>query len=192
MIGAHDTPAIEARNLVKTYPNDVQALAGVDLTVKAGTIHGLLGPNGAGKSTTVKILTTLSRPDLGHGRRGRHRRRPPAGRVRRQIGYVGQKSAVDPDATGRENLGLQGRALRHAGVGARSRVGRAARALQLTDAADRLVKTWSGGMQRKLDVAMGLIHRPRCCSSTSRPPASTPKRARSSGPTSRAWPSATA
>jgi ABC-2 type transport system ATP-binding protein len=160
VIGAHDTPAIEARSLAKTYSPDVQALAGVDLTVKAGTIHGLLGPNGAGKSTIVKILTTLSRPTSGQAAvAGIDVVRRPAD-VRRQIGYVGQKSAVDPDATGRENLQLQGRIFGMSKSELGARAVELLERYQLTDAADRLVKTWSGGMARKLDVAMGLIHRP--------------------------------
>ena len=141
MIGAHDTPAIEARNLAKTYPNDIQALAGVDLTVKAGTIHGLLGPNGAGKSTMVKILTTLSRPTSGSAVvAGLDVGRRPAD-IRRQIGYVGQKSAVDPDATGRENLRLQGRIFGMSKPELDGGAGELLERYQLTDAADRLVKT---------------------------------------------------
>src|SRR5881396_3039965 len=98
--------AIEASNLRKTYPGGVRALEGLGFAVEAGTIFGLLGPNGAGKSTTVKILTTLSRPDGGEARVAGHDvlRRPD--RVRRAIGCVAQKSGVDRDATGRENLRL--------------------------------------------------------------------------------------
>src|SRR5690349_5948372 len=101
--------AIRALDLVKTYPGHVRALDGLSLEVEPGTIFGLLGPNGAGKSTTVKILTTLSRPDAGTAEvAGRDVLRDPGG-VRRAIGSVSQHSAVDPEATGRENLGLQGR-----------------------------------------------------------------------------------
>src|SRR5207245_2900920 len=100
--------AIEARGLVKTYPKNVRALDGLDLHVEAGTVFGLLGPNGAGKSTAVKILTTLAQADAGEARvAGRDVNREPE-RVRHAIGVVGQRPGVDPDATGRENVVLQG------------------------------------------------------------------------------------
>jgi ABC-2 type transport system ATP-binding protein len=154
------TMAIEARDLIKTYPGEVRALRGLSFTVEGGTVFGLLGPNGAGKSTTVKILTTLSRPDAGVARvAGIDVVRQPD-RVRRAIGAVGQKSAVDREATGRENLVLQGQLY---GVGSRAARRRADELLErfgLAEAAGRLARTYSGGMQRKLDVAMGLIHRP--------------------------------
>jgi len=160
MIG-DDTGAIEARDLVKTYPGDVRALDGISLSVPSGTIFGLLGPNGAGKSTTVKVLTTLSRPDSGSAVvAGQDVLRNPD-RVRRSIGVVGQKAAVDPSATGRENLQLQGRIHGIGGRRLRARIGELLDDFGIADAADRIVQTWSGGMQRKLDVAMGLIHRPR-------------------------------
>jgi ABC-2 type transport system ATP-binding protein len=153
--------AIEASDLVKTYPGDVRALDGVSFAVESGTVFGLLGPNGAGKSTTVKILTTLSRPDSGQARvAGVDVLRDPQG-VRQSIGCVAQKSGVDPQATGRENLALQGQLY---GLGGRELKRRARELLDrfgLGDAADRIARTYSGGMQRKLDVAMGLIHRPR-------------------------------
>ena len=152
--------AIEAEGLVKTYPGDVRALDGVGFSVAPGTVFGLLGPNGAGKSTTVKILTTLSRPDAGSARvAGRDVLRDPAG-VRRAIGVVGQKHAVDGDATGRENLLLQGRLHGLAGRELRARGDDLLARFQLADAADRFVKTYSGGMQRRLDVALGLVARP--------------------------------
>jgi ABC-2 type transport system ATP-binding protein len=152
--------AIEARGLVKTYPSGVRALGGIDLEVEAGTIFGLLGPNGAGKSTTVKILTTLAKADEGSAAVAGHdvTREPEA--VRHAIGVVGQKPGVDPDATGRENVVLQGDLY---GIPSRELRARADELLDrfgLTDAAKRLVRTYSGGMQRKLDVAMGLINRP--------------------------------
>ncbi|MEU9872953.1 MULTISPECIES: ATP-binding cassette domain-containing protein [Actinomadura] len=153
--------AIEAEGLVKNYPGDVRALDGLSITVGPGEILGLLGPNGAGKSTTVKILTTLVRPDAGSAAVAGHDvlRRPD--RVRHVIGVVSQRSGADPDASGRDNLVLQGRL--HGMGGARVR-GRAAELLArfgLDDAADRPVKTYSGGMRRRLDVALGLVHRPR-------------------------------
>lgn len=154
-------PAIETRELVKTYRPGVRALDGLSFAVEAGTVFGLLGPNGAGKSTTVKVLTTLSRPDAGQAFvAGLDVLRQPEA-VRRAIGCVAQKSGVDVDATGRENLTLQGRlhGLRAAGLHARVRA--LLERFQLTAAADRQARTYSGGMQRKLDVAMGLIHDPR-------------------------------
>ena len=141
-------------------PGDVRALDGLDLAVAAGTVFGLLGPNGAGKSTTVRILTTLSRPDAGSARvAGLDVLAEPV-RVRHAIGVVGQKHGVDREATGRENLVLQGEFYGITGAALRRRVAESLERFGLADAADRRVKTYSGGMQRRLDVAMGLIHRP--------------------------------
>ena len=154
------TPAIEARDLVKTYPGGVRALSGVSLEVGAGTVFALLGPNGAGKSTTVRVLTTLSRPDSGTAHVAGHDVLREPGDVRRSIGVVGQRSAVDRSATGRENLVLQGRVFGLAPRELGNRVTSLLGQLGLADAADRIVGSWSGGMQRKLDVAMGLVHRP--------------------------------
>jgi ABC-2 type transport system ATP-binding protein len=151
---------IEAVDLVKTYPGNVRALAGLSLTVGGGAIFGLLGPNGAGKTTTVKILTTLSRPDSGAAWVAGHDVIRHPDRVRRAIGAVGQHSAVDPGATGRENLVLQGRVYGLRGRELATRAAALFERFSLTEAADRIVRTWSGGMQRKLDVAMGLVHRP--------------------------------
>ena len=162
MIGSDDTSqaTIEAVDLVKTYPGGVRALDGLSLTVAAGSVFGLLGPNGAGKSTTVKILTTLTRPDAGRASvAGFDVLRNPD-RVRRAIGTVGQRSAIDPSATGRENMALQGRVYGISGKQLTDRVAELLDRLGLGEAADRIVQTWSGGMQRKLDVAMGLLHRP--------------------------------
>jgi ABC-2 type transport system ATP-binding protein len=153
-------PLIEAVDLVKTYPGDVLALDGLSLTVEGGSIFGLLGPNGAGKSTTVKILTTLTRPDSGTARVAGHDVLRHPDRVRRAIGAVGQRSAVDLYATGRENLTLQGRVYGLGGRELRHRVAALLERFALAEAADRVVQTWSGGMQRKLDVAMGLVHEP--------------------------------
>jgi ABC-2 type transport system ATP-binding protein len=156
-----DRVAIEARDLVKVYPNNIRALDGLSFDVTAGTIFGLLGPNGAGKSTTVKVLNTLTRPDSGVARVSGIDvvRQPDA--VRRTIGSVAQKSGVDIDASGRENLTLQGRFYGLRGNDLKTRVDRLLDRFLLTAAANREARTYSGGMQRKLDIAMGLIHHPR-------------------------------
>ncbi len=152
--------AIEATDLVKTYPGDVRALDGLSLEVQSGTIFGLLGPNGAGKSTTVKILTTLTRPDSGSAVvAGEDVLRDPD-RVRRAIGVVAQRSGVDAEATGRENLTLAGQLYGLGGRRLSEQVDALLERFGLADAGGRLARTYSGGMQRKLDVAMGLVQRP--------------------------------
>ena len=152
--------AIEAAGLVKTYPKDVRALDGLSFSVVTGTVFGLLGPNGAGKSTTVKILTTLAQADSGSAAvAGLDVRTQPA-RVRRVIGVVAQRSGSDPVATGRENLLLSGRIQGLRGRTLSQRADELLSRFALADAAGRQVRTYSGGMQRRLDVAMGLIHRP--------------------------------
>jgi ABC-2 type transport system ATP-binding protein len=155
------TYAVEARDLVKTYPPDVRALDGLGLTVNAGEVFGLLGPNGAGKSTTVKVLTTLARPDSGTATVAGHDVLREPGRVRRLIGVVAQRSGADPVAGGRDNLMLQGRLYGMRGAALRTRVDELLDRFALADAARRPVRTYSGGMQRRLDVALGLVHRPR-------------------------------
>jgi ABC-2 type transport system ATP-binding protein len=152
--------AIEADGLIKTYPGDVRALDGLGLAVPAGTIFGLLGPNGAGKSTTVRILTTLSRADSGSARVAGHDVVADPAAVRRAIGVVGQRSGVDREATGTENLRLQGQIHGLRGRALATRVTELLDQFGLAEAADRLVRTYSGGMQRRLDVAMALVHRP--------------------------------
>ena len=117
--------AIEANELTKTYPPDVRALDGLSLAVPAGTIFGLLGPNGAGKSTTVRILTTLSRPDGGSARVAGVDVLAEPVRVRHAIGVVAQRHGLDPEATGRENLTLQGEFYAITGADLRERVGAA-------------------------------------------------------------------
>ena len=157
--------AIEARQLVKTYAvrgikHGIRALDGLDLAVPRGMIFGLLGPNGAGKTTTVKILTSLARPDAGTARVEGIDVLARPGQVRHVIGVVAQRSGADPTATGRENLILQGRLYgMHSGA-VRARADELLAHFGLTEAAGRLVKTFSGGMQRRLDVALGLMHRP--------------------------------
>jgi ABC-2 type transport system ATP-binding protein len=152
---------IEAKDLHKTYPGDVHALAGLSFVVEPGTVFGLLGPNGAGKSTCVKILTTLSRPDSGEARVAGIDAVSHPDQVRRVIGCVAQKSGFDPEATGRENVTLQGQLYGMGGRELKGRAGELLDAFGLGEAADRVARTYSGGMQRKLDVAMGLVHRPR-------------------------------
>jgi ABC-2 type transport system ATP-binding protein len=153
--------AISASDLRKSYPPDVQALNGLTISVEEGTIFGLLGPNGAGKSTTVRVLATLTRPDEGSARvAGIDVLADPVA-VRRAIGVVGQKHGCAPEATGRENLVLQGEFYGIGGRELRARVAESLERFGLRDAADRPVKTYSGGMQRRLDIAMGLLHRPR-------------------------------
>ncbi|MFB6725161.1 ATP-binding cassette domain-containing protein [Kribbella sp. NPDC056345] len=154
------THALEAVELVKTYPRDHRALDGLTFSVGEGVVLGLLGPNGAGKSTTVKILTTLSRADSGTARVAGYDVIREQDQVRHAIGYVPQKSSSDPMATGIENLVLGGRIY---GLSRTDAVRRATELLErfgLTEFGGRQVKTYSGGMQRKLDVALGLVHRP--------------------------------
>jgi ABC-2 type transport system ATP-binding protein len=153
--------AVEAHELVKTYPKDVRALDGLSLAVRPGEVFGLLGPNGAGKTTTVKILTTLARPTGGTARVAGHDVLRHPDRVRREIGTVSQRSGADPAATGRENLLLQGRLYGLRGAALTGRVAELLERFDLADAARRPVRTYSGGMQRRLDVALGLVHRPR-------------------------------
>src|SRR5262245_52637456 len=145
--------AIEAINLRKAY-GAVQALDGMSLSVEAGTIFGLLGPNGAGKSTTVKILTTLTRPDEGEARVAGLDVARESARVRRMIGVVGQKQGFDRESTGRENLKLQAEVYNIRGAAQEQRVNDLLEQLGLADAADRITRTYSGGMQRRLDVAL--------------------------------------
>jgi len=157
--------AIEARQLVKTYAvrgtkHGIRALDGLDLIVPRGMIFGLLGPNGAGKTTTVKILTSLARPDAGTARVEGIDVLARPGQVRQVIGVVAQRSGADPTAAGRENLILQGRLYGMRGGSVRARADELLAHFGLTEAAGRLVKTYSGGMQRRLDVALGLMHRP--------------------------------
>ena len=153
--------AIEASNLRKRYPGGVRALEGLSFAVEAGTIFGLLGPNGAGKSTTIKILTTLSRPDSGEASVAGLDVVRDAERVRRSIGVVGQKHGLDPEATGRENLEMQAEIYGLTGSARRERVEQLLKRFGLAEAAGRIAKTYSGGMQRRLDVALGLVHRPK-------------------------------
>jgi ABC-2 type transport system ATP-binding protein len=152
--------AVEAHDLTKTYPGGVRALDGLSINVRHGEVFGLLGPNGAGKSTTIKILTTLARPDAGTATvAGRDLLREPE-RVRRVIGVVSQHSGADPIATGRDNLVLQGRLYGMRGAALARRATELLDRFDLAGAARRPVRQYSGGMRRRLDVALGLMHRP--------------------------------
>jgi ABC-2 type transport system ATP-binding protein len=152
--------AIVAEELRKSYKS-VQALDGVSFAVREGEVFGLLGPNGAGKSTTVRTLATLTQPDSGRALvAGEDVVRHP-NRVRRSIGYVAQDSGVDWEATGRENLLLQGRIHSMAGAPLRARVDELLELVGLQESADRIARGYSGGMKRRLDIAIGLVHRPR-------------------------------
>src|SRR5262245_52691637 len=147
--------AIQAQGLVKTYPGDVRALDGLDLAVPAGSIFGLLGPNGAGKSTAVRILSTLSRPDAGAAFVDGHDVLADPAAVRRSIGVVSQSSGLDEYLTGRENLRLQGRLQGLRGADLEQRVDSLLESMHLVEAADRITHGYSGGMQRRLDIALG-------------------------------------
>ncbi|MET0419201.1 MAG: ATP-binding cassette domain-containing protein [Actinoplanes sp.] len=150
---------LTANGLRKRY-GDVQALDGFDLTVAAGAIHGLLGPNGAGKSTAVKALATLIDYDEGEARVAGFDVRRQAVQVRRRIGLVGQHAAVDEILGGRQNLVMFGRLYGLSTSAARTRAGELLSTFGLTEAAERPVSTYSGGMRRRLDIAAGLILTP--------------------------------
>jgi ABC-2 type transport system ATP-binding protein len=153
-----------AEGLVKIYrsrTSEVRAVDGLDLTVEEGTVLGLLGPNGAGKTTTVRILTTLLRPDAGHATVAGFDVVRQAQQLRRVIGLSGQYAAVDENLTGRENLRLFGRLYQLPNAEARRRADDLLEQFALGEAADRVVKTYSGGMRRRLDLASALIGRPR-------------------------------
>jgi ABC-2 type transport system ATP-binding protein len=152
--------AIAVDGLRKRY-GDVQALDGVSFRVREGEVFGLLGPNGAGKSTTVRVLVTLTRADEGTATVNGKDVVEDTNAVRRAIGYVPQDSGVDQFGTGRENLTLQGRVQGMSGADLRSRVAALLELVGISDAADRIVKNYSGGMRRRLDIALGLVHRPR-------------------------------
>jgi ABC-2 type transport system ATP-binding protein len=153
-------PAIEADGLVKTYPKGVKALDGLSFAVAPGSVFALLGPNGAGKSTAVKILTTLTTPDQGRAAVAEIDVIAQPDRVRRTIGVVAQGSGVDIQATGRENLRLQGQIHGMRGQAIERRAQELLERFGLAEAADRIAKGYSGGMQRRLDIAMALVHDP--------------------------------
>ena len=151
--------AIEIDGLRKAF-GSVTALRGLTFRVPTGSVVGLLGPNGSGKTTTVSILSTALRPDSGHAAVHGLDVVADAAQVRAVIGFAGQFAAVDPNLTGRENLTLIGRLSRVDRRLARTRAGQLLEVFGLTDAADRLVRGYSGGMRRRLDLAAALVHRP--------------------------------
>jgi ABC-2 type transport system ATP-binding protein len=151
--------AIETAGLVKVFGEN-RAVDGIDLAVPAGTVYGVLGPNGAGKTTAVRMLATLLRPDGGEARVFGHDvlREPDA--VRQRVSLTGQYASVDEDLTGTENLVLLGRLLGHRKATARERSAQLLAAFGLTDAADRQVKNYSGGMRRRIDIAASILRTP--------------------------------
>jgi len=153
------TYAIEATALTKRF-GETQALAGIDLAVRPGTILGVLGPNGAGKTTAVRILATLLRADSGSARVGGFDVVRDAEKVRQTVGLTGQYASVDEDLTGTQNLVLIGQLLDLRAKDARRRAAELLEWFDLTDAADRPAKTYSGGMRRRLDLAASLVGRP--------------------------------
>jgi ABC-2 type transport system ATP-binding protein len=153
------TAAIETTGLVKTF-GDNRAVDGVDLTVPAGTVYGLLGPNGAGKTTVVRMLATLLRPDGGTASVFGHDVVRQADAVRSRVSLTGQYASVDEDLTGTENLVLLARLLGHSKRQARDRAAQLLDAFGLTDAADRQVKKYSGGMRRRIDISASILNTP--------------------------------
>ena len=156
----HAPLAIEATALVKSYGRTT-AVAGIDLAVPAGAIYGVLGPNGAGKTTTIRMLATLIEPDSGSARVLGHDILAEADAVRGLVSLTGQLASVDEELTGRENLVLLGRLLGLRRAAARARADELLEAFGVSDAAGRLVKHWSGGMRRRLDIAASIVVTPR-------------------------------
>jgi ABC-2 type transport system ATP-binding protein len=152
--------AIEATGLVKVF-GTVRAVDGVDLAVRSGSVYGVLGPNGAGKTTTIRMLATLLRPDGGEARVFGHDVVDEADAVRGLVSLTGQLASVDEDLTGRENLILLGRLLGLQRAQAKARAAELLEGFGLSDAAGRLVKNYSGGMRRRLDIAASLVVTPR-------------------------------
>jgi ABC-2 type transport system ATP-binding protein len=148
--------AIETHGLTKTF-GETKALSGIDLTIAKGSVYGLLGPNGAGKTTTVRILATLLKPDAGTALVLGHDVVREARTVREKVSLTGQYASVDEDLTGRENLVLVSRLLGFSWKAARERASEMLNAFDLEEAATRQVKTYSGGMRRRIDIAASLV-----------------------------------
>jgi ABC-2 type transport system ATP-binding protein len=160
---ATNDPIVYTHDLRKYFPSKegvVKAVDGVNLSVQRGEIFGFLGPNGAGKTTTLRILTTLLKADAGQATVAGLDVRADPYKVRRHIGYVGQNGGSDRAGTGRENLVLQGRLYDMTAQEAKARADELIKVLDLTDFADRIVGTYSGGQQRRLDVGIGIMNRP--------------------------------
>ena len=159
-----DAAIIQARGLRRTFKSrvgPVEAVAGIDLQVMEGEVFGFLGPNGAGKTTTLRMLTTLLPPTGGEVHVAGFNLRTQAGEVRKHIGYVGQRGGTDPVITGRTELVFQARLYGLNAVEARTRASELLALMELEAAADRATGSYSGGQRRRLDIALGLIHRPK-------------------------------
>lgn len=157
------TNMIETQGLTKTFKSGkqtVEAVRGVDLAVSRGEVYGFLGPNGAGKSTTMRMLSTLLEPTGGTATVAGHDLRKESEKVRKNIGYVAQGGGSEPGMTGRENLILQGRLFQMSKSDTAARAAELITALEMDAFADRLVKTYSGGQRRRMDLALGMMHRP--------------------------------
>ena len=159
MLAPQSALAIEANGLVKSF-GSTRAVDGVDLAVRTGSVYGVLGPNGAGKTTTIRMLATLIRPDEGSARVLGHDIESEADAVRGAVSLTGQLASVDEDLTGRENLILLGRLLGIRRAAAKARAVELLDAFGLAEAAGRLVKNYSGGMRRRLDIAASLVVTP--------------------------------
>jgi ABC-2 type transport system ATP-binding protein len=154
-------PAIETNQLVKHFSPDIQAVDGIDLDIPEGQVFGFLGQNGSGKTTTVKMLTTLLRPTSGTATVGGLNVLASPDRIRRLVGVALQEVGLDELQTGRELLMLQARLFGISGSQARKRANELLEIVTLSDAADRAIKGYSGGMKRRLDLACALVHEPR-------------------------------
>lgn len=178
--------AIETTGLNKSFGKTV-AVDGIDLSIARGGVHAVLGPNGAGKTTTIRMLSTLMRPDSGTARVLGRDILTDATEVRRRVSLTGQFASVDEDLTGSENLRLIGRLFGYPGTRARQRASELLEAFNLSEAADRQVKKYSGGMRRRLDIAASITVTPASSSSTNRPPVSTRAAAVRCGTSSGRW-----